>query len=222
MFFALQSFFSVPKPLKFLRPHFETLIQTFDAMVDGDNKSALADILSVLAMTFSKAGSRESLKYKMQGNSTDLGAWGHEYVRAIAGEIGQESQARAEKDAFGTNPDLLAMVQVIVPFHLQHNAEHEAVDLLLEVEQLSLLLEESAIDDKNYKRVCLCSGEDRFLEDDCINDLLLAVRATQHNTTLYTTQPRLFKTHMYTDTQKKTGVCICTVVCVAGGPRRDA
>jgi len=155
VFFALQSFFSVPKPLKFLRPHFETLIQTFDAMVDGDNKSALADILSVLAMTFSKAGSRESLKYKMQGNSTDLGAWGHEYVRAIAGEIGQESQARAEKDAFGTNPDLLAMVQVIVPFHLQHNAEHEAVDLLLEVEQLSLLLEESAIDDKNYKRVCL-------------------------------------------------------------------
>ena len=93
-------------------------------MVDGDNKSALADILSVLAMTFSKAGSRESLKYKMQGNSTDLGAWGHEYVRAIAGEIGQESQARAENDAFGTNPDLLAMVQVIVPFHLQHNAEH--------------------------------------------------------------------------------------------------
>jgi 26S proteasome regulatory subunit N1 len=152
---ATSSMTSVPKPLKFLRPHFETLIQTFDAMVDGDNKSALADILSVLAMTFSKAGSRESLKYKMQGNSTDLGAWGHEYVRAIAGEIGQESQARAENDAFGTNPDLLAMVQVIVPFHLQHNAEHEAVDLLLEVEQLSLLLEESAIDDKNYKRVCL-------------------------------------------------------------------
>ena len=76
-----------------------TLIKTFEDMGQGDNKLALADILSVLAMTFSKQGSRESLKYKLMGNSTDLGSWGHEYVRAIAGEIGQESQAQTEKDA---------------------------------------------------------------------------------------------------------------------------
>jgi len=153
---ATSSMTSVPKPLKFLRPHFETLIKTFEDMGQGDNKLALADILSVLAMTFSKQGSRESLKYKLMGNSTDLGSWGHEYVRAIAGEIGQESQAQTEKDAtLGISEDLMSMVKVIVPFHLHHNAEHEAVDLLLEVEQLPLLQDDAAIDDTNYKRVCL-------------------------------------------------------------------
>ena len=153
---ATSSMTSVPKPLKFLRPHFQTLINTYDEMKEGENKSALADILSVLAMTFSKAGSRDCLKYKLLGNSVDLGDWGHEYVRALAGEIGQEAQSRTEADAsVPTGKDLMDMVKVIVPFHLQHNAEHEAVDLLLEVESLSLLLEETTIDEKNYERVCL-------------------------------------------------------------------
>lgn len=153
---ATSSMTSVPKPLKFLRPFFETLMKNFDDMVSGDNKLALADILSVLAMTFAKAGSRESLKYKLLGNSCDLGDWGHEYVRSLAGEIGQESQARAEADAsITTSEEMMKMVKVIVPFHLQHNAEHEAVDLLIEVEHLDLLLNETTIDDKNYERVCL-------------------------------------------------------------------
>ena len=148
---------SVPKPLKFLRPHFAPLEGVHAAMADGDNKKALSDILSVLAMTFAEQGSRQSLKYKLKGNPTELGTWGHEYVRSIAGEIGQEAEARAiagDGDVV-LGDDLLAMVRTIVPFHLQHNAEHEAVDLLLEVERLPLLLDEPAIDDKNYARVCL-------------------------------------------------------------------
>ena len=154
---ATSSMTSVPKPLKFLRPHFQTLIKNFDDMKDShEAKKSLADILSVLAMTFSKAGSRDSLKYKLLGNSIDLGDWGHEYVRSLAGEIGQESQSNIEKDAASTlTTKLMDMVKVIVPFHLSHNAEHEAVDLLLEVDALNLLLNEESIDEKNYSRVCL-------------------------------------------------------------------
>ena len=49
--------------------------------------------------------------------------------------------------------DLLHLVAQIVPFHMSHNAEPEAVDLLLEVEQLDDLVQH--IDDKNYARTCL-------------------------------------------------------------------
>ena len=119
---------------------------------------------------------RESLKYKLQASAhyqtlstlndprslDDLGSWGHEFVRSLAGEIGQEYTARTLK---GDDPeddapfaDLLSMVDVIVPFHVAHHAEAEAIDLLIEVQRLKKILElkeGEGIDEKNYKRVCL-------------------------------------------------------------------
>lgn len=47
------------------------------------------------------------------------------------------------------------MVHAIVPFHLTHNAEAEAVDLLIEVQRLKFLLELEGIDENNYQRICL-------------------------------------------------------------------
>ncbi|XP_042513582.1 26S proteasome non-ATPase regulatory subunit 2 homolog A [Macadamia integrifolia] len=46
----------VPKPLKFLRPHYGTLKAYYDAMIDSPEKKYLADILSVLAFTMSAEG----------------------------------------------------------------------------------------------------------------------------------------------------------------------
>lgn len=106
-----------------------------------------------------------SLKYKLEGNTTDLGQWGHEFLRSLAGQIGQEYSARMTKDAQEgadamdvTEPevgDLLGLVDEIVPFHLRHNAEAEAVDLLVEVQQLPKLVAMEEIDEGNYQRVCL-------------------------------------------------------------------
>jgi 26S proteasome regulatory subunit N1 len=86
---ATASMTSVPKPLKFLRPHYDSLKTAYDSM--GALQKALADILSVLAMTMAPEGSRESLSYKLKGNSTELGVWGHEFVRSLAGEVGEVS-----------------------------------------------------------------------------------------------------------------------------------
>ena len=127
---------------------------------DAANRKALADILSVLAMTMAEPGKRESLRYKLEGTRSELGDWGHEFVRNLAGEIGQEFQARIEKEASGgslqtDNEDLMELVNVIVPFHLAHNAEAEAVDLLMEMGALRQLLDSSHIDATNYQRVCL-------------------------------------------------------------------
>jgi len=108
-------------------------------------------------MTMGKPGERETLKYKLQGNRTDLGAWGHEFLRSLAGEIGQEYSARLTS-AEGGQPetdDLQELVAVIVPHHLGHNAEAEAVDLLVEARRLPDLLGLPQVDEKNYERVCL-------------------------------------------------------------------
>ncbi|KAK9167763.1 hypothetical protein Scep_002954 [Stephania cephalantha] len=149
---ATSSMTSVPKPLKFLRPHYGTLKSYYESMGESDLNRYLADILSVLALTMSAEGERESLKYRLLGSDGDIGSWGHEYVRNLAGEISQEYTKRQLVEEAPTN-DLVELVKQIVAFHMKHNAEPEAVDLLMEVEDLDLLID--YVDSTNYKRTCL-------------------------------------------------------------------
>ncbi|XP_058084779.1 26S proteasome non-ATPase regulatory subunit 2 homolog A-like isoform X2 [Magnolia sinica] len=148
---STSSMTSVPKPLKFIRPHYGTLKAFYETMADSDLKKYLADILSVLALTMSAEGERESLKYRLLGTEGDIGSWGHEYVRNLAGEIAQEFARRQVEEA--PIDDLMELVQQIVAFHMKHNAEPEAVDLLIEVEDLDMLVDQ--VDLTNYKRTCL-------------------------------------------------------------------
>ncbi|KAA8491649.1 26S proteasome regulatory subunit RPN1 [Porphyridium purpureum] len=158
---ATSSMTSVPKPLKFMRDHYHPLKAFHESMMDEQNKVFLSDILSVLAMSMAKEGSRESLRFKLQGSGDPPQSWGHEYVRSLCGEIGQEyavrvqeiADAAAEKqdeelekmdeqaaiDAATT--DLTKLVREIVPFLLASNAQSEAVDLLMEVDNVPLLRE---------------------------------------------------------------------------------
>eukprot|EP01091_Cochliopodium_minus_P015174 TRINITY_DN5319_c0_g1_i1.p1 TRINITY_DN5319_c0_g1~~TRINITY_DN5319_c0_g1_i1.p1 ORF type:complete len:870 (-),score=290.39 TRINITY_DN5319_c0_g1_i1:73-2682(-) len=146
---STSSMTSVPKPLKFLRPHYQTIKETFDNS-NGDRKN-LADILSVLAMTMGKEDERESLKYKLHGNREEIGEWGHEYVRNLTGEIGNEFSSRQEQKL--DVKELIELVEIIVPFYMKHNGEPDAVDLLLEIEMPRTI--EKFCDKENYSRVCL-------------------------------------------------------------------
>lgn len=42
---------SVPKPLKFLRPHYGGMKEFFEEMMDSDHKTQFSEVLSVLGMT---------------------------------------------------------------------------------------------------------------------------------------------------------------------------
>ncbi|XP_050248369.1 26S proteasome non-ATPase regulatory subunit 2 homolog A [Quercus robur] len=148
---STSSMTSVPKPLKFLRPHYGTLKAFYETMEDSEMKKYLADVLSVLALTMSAEGERDSLKYRLEGSGGDIGSWGHEYVRNLAGEISQEYAKRQSEEV--PIEDLMELVQQIVAFHMKHNAEPEAVDLLMEVEDLDLLIEH--VDSTNFRRTCL-------------------------------------------------------------------
>jgi len=50
----------------------------------------------------------------------DVELWGQEYLRNIAGEIGEEYQVRRESD--DAAEDLLSLVKQIVPYHMSHNS----------------------------------------------------------------------------------------------------
>lgn len=166
-----------PQPLKFLSPFYGALCSHYATMptADSERRRLLADILSVIGMCFGKEGERESLGYKLRGHLEDLASWGHEYLRALAGEIALEYNERlnaskpdedaADDAAMGDVPaldvaDLLILVDGIVPYHLQHNSEPEAVDLLFETQQLYKLTDEAGpaaehVTKANYARIVL-------------------------------------------------------------------
>ena len=125
---STSSMTAVPKPLKFLRPHYEKLCEAYEKWPAGDEKLSLADTLSVLGMTYSDEERLDTLKYRLLAPNKDIGSWGHEYMRHLALEIGSEYQNRMEKDA--DTDDINDLTRVLVPFFLSHNAEADAVVLL--------------------------------------------------------------------------------------------
>lgn len=168
---ATSSMTSVPKPLKFLKEHYVPLKNHFRSL-EGNAaaaavRGALADVLSVLAMTSAETpGSMETLKFKLVSGVKDVAGWGHEYSRHLSGEIGEAYHARMQAEEGGGSglteeqvtqlpdvSDLMGLVREIIPWNMAHNAEPEAVDLCLEVNRLDMILE--AIDKDNAGRACL-------------------------------------------------------------------
>uniref|UniRef100_A0A8C5ENP3 26S proteasome non-ATPase regulatory subunit 2 n=1 Tax=Gouania willdenowi TaxID=441366 RepID=A0A8C5ENP3_GOUWI len=107
------------------------------------------------------SGERECLKYRLLGSQEELASWGHEYVRHLAGEVAKEWQEVEENDK-SQQETLLKLVKEIVPYNMAHNAEHEACDLLMEIERLDML--ENYIDENAYGKVSF--GQDKLLTDD--------------------------------------------------------
>ncbi|KAF2459170.1 armadillo-type protein [Lineolata rhizophorae] len=148
---STSSMTAVPKPLKFLRPHYEKLEKAYESWPEGEDKASMADMLSVLGMTYSDEDRLDCLKYRLKAPSKDLGSWGHEYMRHLALEIGQEYQTRINDDK--ATDDLTDLALMLVPFFLKHNAEADAVDILSELEMIEEI--EQYLDENTFGRVCL-------------------------------------------------------------------
>ena len=74
---STSSMTAVPKPLKFLRPHYEPMIKLHEQWPEGDDRTSLADVLSVIGMTFSDEDRQDTLKYRLLAPTSDIGSWGH-------------------------------------------------------------------------------------------------------------------------------------------------
>lgn len=138
---------SVPMPLKFLRVHYGPLKEACGKITESRAQDLCASIISVLAMGQDLPGARECLKYCIQSHQKDVGDWGHEYVRQLEGEIADEWASSEEKEK------LLSLVESIIQFDMEHNAEIQACDLLMEIDRLDML--DKHMDSTNYSRVCL-------------------------------------------------------------------
>ena len=143
---------AVPKPLKFLLPHVKELRGMYEIWPDCPERLQLADILSVLVMTDAESH-RDTLRFHLLGTRTSPGDWGHEYVRHLAAEIGKEYDELLEEQTTGDIEQIRQLAISLVPYFLKHNAEAEAVDLLLEVEAIEEIIEH--LDESTYSRVCL-------------------------------------------------------------------
>jgi 26S proteasome regulatory subunit N1 len=142
---------AVPKPLKFLRPHFEPMIKLYEAWPEGEDKLSMADVLSVIAMTFSDEDRQDTLKYRLLAPTSDIGSWGHEYTRHLALELGEVYTRRLTADE--PYQDLIDLALVLVPLFLKSNAEADAVDLMSELEIIEDI--PKFLDKDTYPRVCL-------------------------------------------------------------------
>lgn len=114
-------------------------------------QSSLADVLSVLGMTQGDEDKLETLKYRLLAPSKDLGSWGHEYIRHLALEIGQDYNRKTIEDE--DTEELVNLARTLIPHFLSHNAEADAVDLLSELERIQEIPQ--YLDENTFARVCL-------------------------------------------------------------------
>lgn len=152
---STSSMTAVPKPLKFLHPHYDSLVAAYEKWTTSKElKSKFADILSVLSMTHYENGKYDALKFRLLSQVDNYVNWGHEYVRHLALEIGDATQQSFEegKSEF-SEAELNSIVLKIVPFFLKHNQEADAIDLLLETGEINELPQ--FVDKDIYSRVCL-------------------------------------------------------------------
>lgn len=102
----------------------------------------------------------DSLKYRLLSKSDDIGVWGHEYIRLLTKqivEVWDETFNSDSEDVASENlkkkAEYLELVDKIIPYLMEHNAESEAIDLCMEIENLDFL--EKYTTELNFQRVCL-------------------------------------------------------------------
>ncbi|XP_017799271.1 PREDICTED: 26S proteasome non-ATPase regulatory subunit 2-like [Habropoda laboriosa] len=142
---------SVPKPLKYLKNSYDTLKTAHKKIVRKDVKRQFAEVLSVLSMAGAAPGTKECLRYCLEGEVRNPGEWGHEYVRQLETEIVDEWTNAPVKDENRLRKELTPLVKSIIKFDMKHNAEIPGCDLCLEIDQLNFL--HDYLDSTNFERV---------------------------------------------------------------------
>jgi len=179
---STSSMTSVPKPLKFLRNQYDTLKQVFEKITDPSTKEFCADIVSVLGMTISDKreclkyrflSTKESVgswgheyvrhltaELTQEWNELESSAKEKEQQTTITTTTDGNTVTQTQDVEFTIEPtvvitkdDLLKLAKENVAFYMNHNAEADACDLLMEIENVELLAD--YVEKDTYQRVCL-------------------------------------------------------------------
>lgn len=93
-----------------------------------------------------------SLKSSLNGSELNASFSSLLLCRHLSGEIAQEWMTVTEDNVI-YKKQLTDLAEQIVPYHMQHNAEAEACDLVMEIERLDLL--DQYVDEDAFPRVAL-------------------------------------------------------------------
>lgn len=142
---------AIPKAMKFLKPHYPKLEEAFDMLIEGSiRKKHLADFLSLVCNSLKENYDRNCLKYLQIGTGDlNLESMGEEYVLALSGDLANEYLSRLEEG--DDTDDLFELANKILPFMFKSGNEINALDLLLELEQLGMLTQ--YISSHNFLRI---------------------------------------------------------------------
>jgi len=107
---------SVPKPLKFLLSYIDKISDMAETFNEDDQcKLQMHDLLSVLNMCSNENKRLCLLNALKAKNPENITQWGHEYLKVLAGEIGEEWSERALKKGSEFD-DLTLLIDNIIPY----------------------------------------------------------------------------------------------------------
>ena len=78
---STSSMTSIPKPFKFLKPHYKDIVSYYEGLSPHQLKTELANFISVISMSMADPYNGESLFYLQKGDPQELLSWGHEYLQ---------------------------------------------------------------------------------------------------------------------------------------------
>ena len=157
---STSSMTSIPRPLKFIRPHFNEIKEFYEKFNPSDDKEKnyklmLSDLISVILTVINEKDEEGKeltiLSYVLNGTKKDITSWGQEYIRSLCSDIGEEYNKRLDKDE--PINDLIDLVKIIAPYLIKQHCESDAIDLLIEMDCLNDILD--FINENNYKKICL-------------------------------------------------------------------
>ena len=131
----------VPKPLKYLMQYYTQLTSV---QCNNDQYKLLQDILSFIAMTVND----KSLVHRIHGGFLPIQEWGHEYVKHLSGNCILYFENKGDLGELQES-QVKSIVNLIVPYFLKNNAEVDAIDLLIEMNDIKHLLSFIPEDDVN-------------------------------------------------------------------------
>ena len=122
---STSSMTSIPRPLKFLRTHYQEIKEKYEKWEEKTNedknfKLMLCDLLSVLVMVIMNV-EENSLYYVLKGSKTNITEWGQEYIRSLCGDIANEYNKRLYNN--DNIDELYNLAQNIIPYLIQHIAK---------------------------------------------------------------------------------------------------
>ena len=137
-------FESLPKTLKILLGHYAELKALYEQKGSAEVKKRLASLISFVATAQPPNSKGDVLRYYLLSDTDAVNLWGIAYVRDLNKDVLEQWKEPSNSSSKDT---LVSLVARIARFYLQENSEVDAVDLLLETDQLTELTSLVTADD---------------------------------------------------------------------------